>query len=360
VFWKLLRGVRVTLAVSLVAATVASALRLVSPAAMGFAIDHALGGRQTPDALTRLGVPGSPRDLLAVVAIALLAVMVLSTAIGTAGRYLLALANRRLQSGLRRRVFAHVSRLPIHRVRAYQSGGLASVLRDDVNGAADLLNSMVYQTSRSLIQLLGTAVALGWIEWRALAVIVVFAPTVLLLHRRWILRIRPMWRETRLLRRRMDAHATEVFAGIRMIRSFGRQRTEAIRDARDQHLNLRLQMLTWWMSTAIDIAWSLLAPGVLAIVLWYGGNRILADTAAVSAGALDPAKAFTVGRLVTLIFYLGMLIEPMGALASAAGSSQNGLAALDRVLDVLRVDPEPRCGPSIHREVQVWLTDDAE
>jgi ATP-binding cassette, subfamily B, bacterial len=347
-FWAFLRDVRSTVAVSLVAVTVAAALRLVPPAATGLAIDHALGHRRMPDLLARIGLPGSSRGLLAAVAIGLPVAMLLSIAIGTWGRYLSALAGRRLQSGLRRRVLAHATRLPVHRIRAYQSGGLASVLRDDVGGAAGLLTSMVYQPSRSLIQLLGTTAALAYIEWRAVLAVLAFAPLVFFLHRRWIQRMRPVWREARLVRRRLDAHVTEVFAGIRVIRGFGRERTEAVRDARDQHLNLRHEMLAWWMGTAVDVGWGLVGPTMLAVVLWYGGNRILSDAAAVSAGTLDAARAFTIGNLVTLLFYLATLIEPMGALAGAASGVQNGLAALDRVLDVLQEEPEfPRASGTL-------------
>ena len=64
-FWAFLRDVRSTVAVSLVAVTVAAALRLVPPAATGLAIDHALGHRRMPDFLARIGLPGSPRGLLA-------------------------------------------------------------------------------------------------------------------------------------------------------------------------------------------------------------------------------------------------------------------------------------------------------
>src|SRR5262249_15921901 len=118
----------------------------------------------------------------------------------------------------------------------------------------------------------GTAVALGWIEWRAIAVVIGFAPIVVLLHRQWIGRMRPVWREAPVLRRHMDAHVTGAVPGVRGIRGFGRQRTEAIRDARDQHLNLRQEMLAWWMSVAVDVVWSLLAPTVVAAVLWYGAT----------------------------------------------------------------------------------------
>src|SRR6185436_8155802 len=183
-------------------------------------------------------------------------------------------------------------------------------------------------------------VALGFIEWRVVVVAVVLLPFVYVPQRLWIRRMRPIWRDVRLLRRRVDAHVTEVFAGIRVIRGFGRQRTEMVRDARDRHVNLRQEMLVWWMGTAVDVGWSLLLPLVLAALVWYGGSRILGDAAAVSAGALDPAKAFTTGNLVTFLFYLAMLLEPLGVLAAAASGAQSGLAALDRVLDLLEEEPE--------------------
>ena len=113
---------------------------------------------------------------------------------------------------------------------------MASLLREDVGGAGDgLLSVMVFQPWRAFIQLLGTLVALGFIEWRAVVVVRGPAPVVYVPQRLWVRRMRPIWRDVRLLRRRIDAHVTEVFAGIRVIRGFGRQRTEAVRDARDRH-----------------------------------------------------------------------------------------------------------------------------
>jgi ATP-binding cassette, subfamily B, bacterial len=340
VFWTLLGGARSTIAVALGAITISAALRLVPPAATGFALDHVLGHRRMPDLFGRMGLPTGPSELLAAVGVVLVSVALISAAVGTGGRYLTALASRRLQSRLRRQVFARAVRLPLHRLRVYQSGGVVSLLRDDVGGAAGLLGVMVFQPWRAFIQLLGTVVALGFIEWRAVTVAVILLPLVYIPQRRWIRRMRPVWRDIRLLRRRIDAHVTEVFAGIRVIRGFGRQRTEAVRDARDRHVNLRQEMLAWWMSTAVEVGWSVLLPLAVAGLVWYGGSRILADAAAVATGALDPARAFTTGNLVTLLFYLAMLLEPLGVLAGAAGSAQNGLAALDRVLDVLDEEPE--------------------
>jgi len=49
VFWTLLGGVRWTVAVAVAAITISAALRLIPPAATGFALDHVLGHRDVRD-----------------------------------------------------------------------------------------------------------------------------------------------------------------------------------------------------------------------------------------------------------------------------------------------------------------------
>jgi hypothetical protein len=120
------------------------------------------------------------------------------------------------------------------------------------------------------------------------------------------------------LRRRSDAHITEVFAGVRMIRSFRRERTESVRYVRDQHVILRQEMLAWWSGAAVEIVWSLAILVAVAALIWYGGSGVLGDAERIAAGFLQPSEAFTTGTLVTLLFYLLMLLEPLPVLATTA------------------------------------------
>jgi ABC-type multidrug transport system fused ATPase/permease subunit len=78
----------------------------------------------------------------------------------------------------------------------------------------------------------------------------------------------------------------------------------------------------------------------LAVAIWYAGTRILTDADLVAMGLLSPDAAFTTGQLVTLLFYLALLLEPLTVLASTAGHSQRGLAALERVLNLLEEERE--------------------
>jgi ATP-binding cassette subfamily B protein/subfamily B ATP-binding cassette protein MsbA len=338
-FGRLLRGHRRTLAVALGTATVSTGLGLVPPYAVKLVVDNILGGRPLPPLAARLGLPTDPARLLMVVAIALIAIAVVSISVRMTGRWLATVTTKRIQSRIRRRVFAHAVRLPLHRVYELKSGGVASILREDAGGVAELIFSMLYNPWQAIVRLLGTLVILAVIDWRLLLGSVILLPTVFFTHRTWIARIRPLFRDIRASRQHVDSHATEAFGGMRVVRSFGRQRTETSRFIRNNHLMIRQELLAWWWSRTVDIAWSVLIPAATAALLWYGGSRVLHDQGLVDQGLLAAGEALTAGDLMMFVFYLALLLEPLAMLASSATTFQNSLAGLDRVLDLL---DEPR------------------
>jgi ATP-binding cassette subfamily B protein/subfamily B ATP-binding cassette protein MsbA len=338
-FWATLRGSRTVAIACLGTVTIATGLKLIPPAATGFVLDYVLGDRPLPDRwaawIASAGASSAPATLLAFVAAGIIAIALVSIAVGITGRYINTTTTMRFKSGIRRRVFAHAVRLPLHRLHALKSGGVASVLREDAGGVGDLLFSMLYNPWRAVVQLGGTIVILAMIDWRLLVGALAIIPLAYYTHRAWIARIRPIWRDIRATRQHADGHATEVFSGIRVVRSFGRQRTETGRFTRNNHLLTRQEMLAWVASRGVEIAWAILIPLASALLLWYGGSRILSDRALVAAGALDVASALTTGDLVMFLFYVAMLLEPLAMLAESATAFQSNLAALDRVLDLL-------------------------
>jgi ATP-binding cassette subfamily B protein/subfamily B ATP-binding cassette protein MsbA len=133
----------------------------------------------------------------------------------------------------------------------------------------------------------------------------------------------------------MDSHATEAFGGMRVVRSFSRQQAEAATFTRHGHLMARQEIYAWWWSRGIDFTWSVLIPLATAMLLLWGGNRVLSDMEKVKAGLLPINKALTVGDLVMFMSYLAALLGPIASLAGSATALQNSLSGLDRVLDLL-------------------------
>jgi ATP-binding cassette subfamily B protein/subfamily B ATP-binding cassette protein MsbA len=185
---------------------------------------------------------------------------------------------------------------------------------------------MLYNPWRAVIQLLGSLCILAWVDWKLLVGAIVAVPLVYLTHRTWISRIRPQHRRIRAERERVDALATEAFGGMRVVRAFGRHRSETSRIMRGNHVMGRQELYAWWWMRAIEIVWETLIPVASALLLMYGGWQVI-------QGGL------TLGDLVMFLVYLLMLLGPLAVLAQSAAEFQNGLSGLDRILDLLE---EPR------------------
>jgi ATP-binding cassette subfamily B protein/subfamily B ATP-binding cassette protein MsbA len=322
-FFGLLRGLRARLVLALTTLTVATLLNLVPPAATKVVVDYVLIDNPVPAFLTDvLRLPSDRRMLLGAVALGVVSVAVVSITVGMWGRWQATKTTKRVQVGVRRRVFEHAVRLPLHRVYALKSGGVASILREDAGSVGELVFGMIYNPWRAIIQLAGTIVILSVVDWRLLLGSLLLIPTVYLTQRNWVGRVRPLHRNIRATRQHVDTHATEAFGGMRVVRAFGRQRSESTRFTRNNHLMARQELHAWVWARSVDAAWSLLIPTASAVLLWYGGLQVLGG-------------AMSAGDLVMFLAYLAMLLGPLATLAVSAAQFQNGLAGLDRVLDLL-------------------------
>ncbi|MEX2121382.1 MAG: ABC transporter ATP-binding protein [Pirellulales bacterium] len=335
-FWKLLGGHRGLVAFSLATLGVSTLLKLLPPAATKITIDYVLAAQPIESVWAeRLNLPDDRGRLLLLLAAAVLAISFVSTAVHLWGRWHATRATKRVQAAVRRKVFDHAVRLPLHRVYQLKSGGLTSMLREDAGGVAELIFSMLYNPWRAIIQLTGSMAVLAWVDWRLLLGSLVLLPSVFLSHRTWISRIRPLHRDIRRQRQDIDSHATEAFGGMRVVRAFSRQRSETGRFTRANHLMARQELHAWWWARGVEIVWEILIPLASAALLLYGGWQVLSGN-------------LSLGDLMMFLVYLTMLLGPLATLAESATSLQSGLAGLDRVLDLLGEPTEmPRVPGSI-------------
>jgi len=327
----LLRGHRAAIAGSLAALTAATLLALIPPASTKIVIDYVFNGKPLP-AMVPAWVPRQPWPLLVMITIGVLVISLLKLVLQIWSRWHATRVTKLLQMSVRKQVFAHAVRLPLHRVQELKSGGATSILRQDAGSVGELVFGMLYNPWRAIIQLLGSLCVLAWVDWRLLLGAAVLVPLVYLTHRTWISRIRPQHRQVRAQREAVDAVATESFGGMRVVRAFGRQRSETSRILRGNHVMGRQELYAWWWMRAIEIVWELLIPLTSACLLLYGGLRVLEGN-------------LTLGDLMMFLVYLMMLLSPLGVLAQSAAQFQNSLAGLDRVLDLLE-EPREMASPS--------------
>ena len=324
-FLGLLKVHRGAMILSLLTLTVATLLALIPPAATKFVVDYVLDKKPLPPSMPAW-FPQEPWPMLVSITVTVIIISLIRIGLQIWGRWHATRVTKMIQMKVRKNVFAQAVRLPLHRVQELKSGGAASILREDAGSVGELVFGMLYNPCRAIIQLLGSLMILAWVDWRLLLGALFLVPLVYLSHRTWISRIRPQHRKIRAQRVAVDALATESFGGMRVVRAFGRQRSETSRVLRGNHLMGRQELYAWWWSRFIEIVWETIIPVASACLLLYGGWQVL-------QGEL------TLGDLVMFLAYLLMLLGPLAILAQSAAQFQNSLSGFDRVLDLL---DEPR------------------
>jgi ATP-binding cassette subfamily B protein len=327
--YKILVGHRLALALAFVGLSLATILKLIPPAATKAMIDYVVMAKPLPQAVTAwlpIAVPESPKLRLVALVILVLLVSILGKFFGLTSRWQATRATKRVQVAMRRQVYEHAMRLPLHRVYELKSGGATSLLREDAGGVGELIFSMLYNPCQAMVQFLGGVAVLAWVDWRLLLGALVLVPGVYYSDLLWNRRIRPLFRDIRKERQDIDSQSTEVFGGMRVVRAFGRQKSESARFMGKNHFMARLELHAWWLSRLIELLWEFLLPMASVGLLLYGGMQVI-------DGRLS------LGDLMMFLVYLAMLLEPMAVLASSVTQFQNNLSGFDRVLDLLS---EPR------------------
>ncbi|XVJ59641.1 MAG: ABC transporter ATP-binding protein [Tepidisphaera sp.] len=328
--WKLFAELgpgRFTLAVSLGTLSVSTGLALLLPSATKFAVDYAVTDNPGPAGLP----PWVPiRDrvaLLWTIGALMMLISVVAVVVGMWGRWQMTRMTHLLKARLRRRAFGHAVNLPLHRIQSLKTGGVAGLLREDAGAAGDLLFTLIYNPWRAIIQLVGTLGILALVDIKMLVGGLAIIPATWLTHRQWINKIRPLYRDVKETRSTTDAHSTETFAGVRVVRGFARGATESRRFALGNHMMGRQEVLIWWRSRVLEIVWAFLVPGASVAVLLYGGSRVIKGD-------------LTIGDVFMFSAYVLMLLGPLETLTSTATSVQTNLAAYDRVLDLMEEPKE--------------------
>ncbi len=328
-FWKLSRGHHSRLGLALATLSVSTLIGMVLPVSTKLVMDYVWADEPGPEQLARyIDIPrtadGSPdrMALLWLIGLAMISLTMISVVIAMWGRWQATRITKRLQVSFRRTLFDHAVRLPLERVQALKSGGIASILREDAGGVGELVFSLIYNPWRAVTQVGVTLVILAMVDWKLLVGSLLMIPAIWITHRTWIGRIRPIYRDIRVSRTNIDSHSTEVFGGMRIVRGFSRWRGEGQRFVGANHFMIRKEIMAWWWSRGIEVAWALLIPVASTGVLVYGGSQVI-------NGKLTP------GDVIMFVTYVVMLLGPLEALASSATTVQNNLSALDKTLDLL-------------------------
>ena len=230
--------------------------------------------------------------------------------------------NAQVTFRLRKRLFHRLIGLSLGELSAMKAGGITSRLSGDVDSASGLIQMALISPGVADISVLFTLIILTWMNWRLAVVALVAIPPLALSSYFWTRKVRPIYRSIREDRSEIDGRVNETFGGIRVVRSFRRESREERTYAVGHHATIRKGLYAERLQLVLTTIWGILIPGVVVLIVAYGGHLVARDKA-------------TVGQIVAFQIYAMMLLQPIWQIVSSISQTQRALAAMERVFDVL-------------------------
>src|SRR5437764_1828393 len=310
----LLRPYRVRVVLMFVALLLATGAALLPPYLAGLAIDEAIRKKDL--------------SALDVIVLAYLGAALVNWGATYAQTYLVNWVGERALQDLRVRIFDHLQHLSIGFHDRNKAGVLISRMTNDVEALDQLVTDGVVTLFSSSLTLIGTAAILFALDAR-LALVTFLSFPLLAIGSLWFrIASAGAYRLTREKIAFVTAYLQETLSGIRVVRAFGQEKRHMDRFSELNDDNRDANMRTVYLNAAYFPSVELLSAVATAAILLYGGHLV------VTGGDV------TIGVLASFIFYLQSFFDPIQQLSQLYTTYQSGMAALDKIFELLDQKPE--------------------
>ena len=330
------------LALGAVLMLINQASRFVLPGSTKFVIDEVIGKHRSELLLPVAAVAGLATLIQAVSSFSL------SIVVGVAGQKAI--------TDMRRRVHAHVTRLPIRYFDKTQTGILISRIMTDAEGIRNLVGTGIVLLIGSFLT---ASVALGvlfWLNWQLTALTLITLLAFGTFTSTTFKRLRPAFRQRGEINAEVTGRLTESLGGIRIVKAYTAERREQMVFTKGAHRlfrNIAGTMTGVSSTTAVATA----VVGVIGVIMILVGGRALLS------------GAMTLGDFVLYISFTALIAAPVVQISSIVTQISEAFAGLDRIHEIMSIptedqeDAQKRALDGIRGEVEfqvVWFEYEAD
>jgi ABC-type multidrug transport system fused ATPase/permease subunit len=309
----LLRPYRLQVILMMIAIVIATAAALAPPYLAGRAVDD--------------GIKAGDEGALTVIVVVFLASITVLWVASYIQTYLVGWVGQRALLDLRERIYRHLQAMSIGFFTRRRPGVLISRLTNDVQALDTLVTDGIITLISSSLTLLGVVAILLALD--AGLALVTFITFPLLAIASVVFRIisADAYRLTREKIANITAYLQETLSGVRVVRTFGRESRHVARMSELNAENREANMRTVYLNASYFPAVELLSAIGSAAIILYGGYR-----------AID--GQIELGVVVAFIGYLNLFFDPIQQISQLYTTYQQGMAALDKIFDLLDTAPD--------------------
>jgi ABC-type multidrug transport system fused ATPase/permease subunit len=281
------------------------------------------------------GINRHDTNTLVIVVIAFLLSAVLVWAMTYVQTFFVGWVGQRVLADLRIRIFTHLQTLPIGFYDSRPAGVLISRMTNDVEALDSLVTDSVVTLFQSGLTLLGTVGILLVLDVK-LALLTFLVLPLVLIGSLWFRIISAgAFRRTRETIGAITAYLQETLSGIRVVRSFAQERVHEAHFTDLNADNSDANMTTVKLNAAYFPTVEALSGVAVAMIVLYGGLQAIEGH-------------ITVGTVVAFVAALSNLFDPIQQLSQLYATYQSGMAALEKIFQLLDVRPDLEDRPDAH------------
>jgi len=241
--------------------------------------------------------------------------------------YLVGWIGTRALQDLRERIFIHLQSMSIGFFTRRSPGVLISRMTNDVEALNQLVTNGLVTIFSSTLTLVGIVVIMLFLDVKLALITFVTFPLLAVASVVFRIVSAGTYRATRERIAAVTAYLQETLSGVRVVRSFGQEprHVATMTDLNEQ--NRDVNMKTVYLNASYFPAVELLAAVGTAVILLYGGSQAVNGT-------------LEVGVVVAFVGYLTRFFEPIQELSQLYTTYQQGMAALDKIFDLLDTAPD--------------------
>jgi ATP-binding cassette subfamily B protein len=241
--------------------------------------------------------------------------------------YLVEWVGQRALADLRLAIFTHLQRLPVSFYERRPTGVLISRMTNDVEALDTLVTDSVVTLFQGGLTLIGTLVILLTFDLRLALITFIMLPLIGVASLLFRIASADAYRRTRETIGHITGYLQESLSGVRVVRTFGQERRHADEFAALNEVNRGANMTTVNMNAAYFPAIEFVSAVAIVAVLLYGGDQVL-------HGAIQ------LGVLVGFLAALNNFFDPITQLSQLYTTYQSGMAALDKIFELLDEEPD--------------------
>jgi len=239
----------------------------------------------------------------------------------------LAVIGQGIVLGLRRDLFDHLTSLSLRYFSEQRAGWIIARVTSDVDAISDALSQGLPTLVSNIVLLPTTVIVLFVVDWRLGLVAMVILPPALILSR-WFQRKSAVAQlDVRNRIAAVTAQVAESVSGMAIVQAFNRERQFQGQfdelNSENRSSNIYAQQLFSVFFPSIELLGAISTCAVLVV-----GSRFLSE------------DTLTIGTLITAIYLLQLVFQPLQELSDVYGQLQAAAAAMVKITSVLDAEPE--------------------